>query len=62
MESDLTLQEAEKLVQQRAVVSQQQCALKSPVENKPQLEVIKQQKQATKSKKSRIPQPQEIYL
>ena len=44
MESDLTLQKAEKLVRQRAAVSQQQQALKTPVETKPQLEAIKQQK------------------
>ena len=41
MESDLTLQKAEKLVLQRTAVSQQQRALKSPMENKPQLEAIK---------------------
>ena len=45
MESDLILQKAEKLVRQRAAVSQQQHALKGPVENKPHLEAIKQQKE-----------------
>ena len=49
MESDLTLQKAEKLVRQRAAVSQQQQALKTPVENKPQLEAIKQQRRAIKT-------------
>ena len=49
MESDLTLQKAEKLVQQRAAVSQQQKVLKTPVENKPQLEATKQQRRATRT-------------
>ena len=39
MESDLTLQKAEKLVRQRAAVSQQRKALETPVENKPQLDI-----------------------
>ena len=57
-ESDLTLQKAEKLVRQRAAVSQQQQALKTPVENKPQLEAIKQQRRAIKTRQSRLPPPQ----
>ena len=58
MESDLTLQKAEKLVRQRAAVSQQQQALKTPVENKPQLEAIKQQRRAIKTRQPRLPPPQ----
>ena len=58
MESDLTLQKAEKLVRQRAAVSQQQQALKTPVENKPQLESIKQQRRAIKTRQPRLPPPQ----
>jgi len=53
MESDLTLQKAEKLVRQRAAVAQQQHALKAPVENRPQLEAIKQQRQATRNQQPR---------
>ena len=55
MESDLTLLKAEKLVRQRAVVTQQQHALKAPVENKPQLEAIKQQRQVAKYPQHRLP-------
>ena len=55
MESDLTLQKAEKLVRQRAAVSQQQKALKTPVENKPQLEATKQQRRATRTPQHRLP-------
>jgi len=55
MESDLTLQKAEKLVRQRAAVSQQQHALKAPVENKPQLEAIKQQRRVTTHPQHRLP-------
>ena len=58
MESDLTRQKAEKLVQQRAAVSQQQQALKTPVENKPQFEAIKQQRRAIKTRQPRLPPPQ----
>ena len=55
MESDLTLQKAEKLVRQRAAVSQQQHALKGPVENKPHLEAIKQQKRVAQYPQRRLP-------
>ena len=51
----LTLQKAENLVWQRATVSQQQHALNAPVENKPQLEAIKQQRQVIKQPQHRLP-------
>ena len=38
METELTLAKAEKLIQQKAAVTQQQQSLKVPAETKPQLE------------------------